>query len=185
MWIWATQPAGLHIVWFLFSKKFKPFWALFIYPLPQFNQTENPVNIKSIINIYNPHTLKIPSITKMWMISRRVRVWFACCTKPQRAKPPFCFRVHTPACSQRRLNIEVLFWLSIDVFFLSPSTRVSKHSARRGGIDAQCWWRFIIEKEIVSIWLEFVMGSFVLIIYIAGHLCQSALWDPFLLSVCV
>lgn len=30
---------------------------------------ENPVNIKSIINIYNPHTLKIPSITRMWMIS--------------------------------------------------------------------------------------------------------------------
>lgn len=29
------------------------------------------------------------------------------------------------------------------------------------------------------------MGSFVLIIYIAGHLCQSALRDLFLLSVFV
>lgn len=53
-----------------YSEKFKLFSALFFFPSQyKFNQTENPVNIKSIINIYNPHTLKIPSITKMWMIS--------------------------------------------------------------------------------------------------------------------
>lgn len=55
------------IVRFYFEK-FKLFTALF-FSQYKFNQTENPVNIKSIINIYNPHTLKIPSITKMWMIS--------------------------------------------------------------------------------------------------------------------
>lgn len=86
-----------------------------------------------------------------------------------------------PACSQCRLNIEVLFLLRIDVFFILAHT----HTTHRGCIDARCWWRFIIEKEIVSIWLEFVMEGFVLVIYIAGHLCQSALWDLFLLSVCV
>lgn len=103
---------------------------------------------------------------------------------------PFCFWLCMPACSQCRLNIEVLFSLRIDVFFPSPSflfthTRMVAHTKHRGSIDAWCWWRFIIEKEIVSIWLEFVMGSFVLVIYIAGHLCQSALWDLFLLSVFV
>lgn len=60
---------GLGIVRFYFEK-FKLLSALFSFSSQyKFNQTENPVNIKSIINIYNPHTLKIPSITKMWMIS--------------------------------------------------------------------------------------------------------------------
>lgn len=65
-------------------------------------------------------------------------------------------------------------------------THMLAHTTQRHSIDAWCWWRFIIEKEIASIWVEFVMWSFVLIIYIAGHLCQSAQWDLFLLlCVCV
>jgi len=101
---------------------------------------------------------------------------------------PFCFWLCMPACSQCRLNIEVLFSSRIDVFFSPLSlkhTDMPAHTQHRGSIDARCWWRFIIEKEIVSIWVEFVTRSFVLVIYIAGHLWQSALWDPFLLAVFV
>lgn len=176
------------IVRFYFEK-FKLFSLIFFSPSQyKFNQTANPVNIKSIINIYNPHTLKIPSITKMWMINSE-----------QPTRPGVICMPHKASACQA----PVLFWsphaflFSVQIkyrsfvlvedwcFFIRPSTRASMHSTHRGGIDAQCWWRFIIEKEIVSIWLEFVMRSFVLIIYIVGHLCQSALWDPFLLCLCV
>lgn len=120
----------------------------------------------------------------MWGDKLTAAGWSGCdlhATESLRLPSPFCFWLCMPACSQRRLNIEVLFSLRIDVFFSSMLARTT----HRGSIDARCWWRFIIEKEIVSIWLEFVMGSFVLVIYIAGHLCQSALWDLFLLSVFV
>lgn len=44
-------------------------------------------------------------------------MWFACHRKASACHPPFCFWLCMPAFPQRRLNIEVLFLLRIDVFF--------------------------------------------------------------------
>lgn len=141
----------------------------FFSPSPsqyKFNQTQNPVNIKSIINIYNPHTLKIPSITKMWMISSEQPARPGVICMPHKAsacQAPVLFSSPRTRLFSAQIKYRSFVLVEDRCFFfffsIPPSTRANTHSTHRGGIDAQCWWRFIIEKEIVSIWLEFVMGG--------------------------
>ena len=61
-------------------------------------------------------------------------MWFACHTQSLSLPSPFCFWLCMPACSQRRLNIEVLFSLRIDVFSfpLHSLARTDTHTH-------ECW----------------------------------------------
>ena len=188
---------GIVLFWEIKAFFFSARLIFFLFPTQVQPNRENTVNIKSIINIYNLHILKILSITKMWGISSQQLVGpdVICMphTKPQLAIPVLFLTLHACLFSAQ-IKYRSFVLVEDRCFFFSPPlarthrhthTRMLAGTTHRGSIDARCWWRFIIEKEIVSIWLEFVMGGFVLVIYIAGHLCQSALWDLFLLSVFV
>lgn len=194
MWRRNCGWTGLWYCAFFFFAKLKLFFPasyFFLLPTQVQPNRKNTVNIKSIINIYNLHILKILSITKMWGISSQQLVGPDVICMPQKASaciPVLFLTLH--ACLFSAQIKYRSFVLVEDRCFFSPLhshtyTHTLAHTTQRHSIDARCWWRFIIEKEIVSIWVEFVMGSFVLVIYIAGHLCQSALWDLFLLSVFV
>lgn len=131
---------GLFIIIFFFTPCFFLFIQIHLH-------REDAVNIKSIINIYNLHILKILSITEMWGDKLTAAAWSGCdlhATESLRLPSPVLFlTLHACLFSVQIKNRSFVLVEDRCFFFplsLSLAHTHTQHNTQthRGSIDAQC-----------------------------------------------